>query len=68
MLVGPVLGTLFYASIIPISFARISSPWLTTLVSVRPEVRPDIVLLFKGAGAGQHRVHGALYGGRQMGA
>lgn len=49
MLVGLVLGTLFYASIIPISFSRvISSPWLVTpqWFPFGFEVRADIVMLF----------------------
>jgi xanthine/uracil permease len=49
MLVGLILGTLFYASIIPISFSRVmSSPWLVTpqWFPFGFEVRPDIVVLF----------------------
>jgi len=49
MLLGLILGTLFYASIVPISFSRvISSPWLVTpqWFAFGFEVRPDIVVLF----------------------
>lgn len=49
MLVGLVVGTLFYALFIPISFGRvISSPWLVTpqFFPYGFEVRPDIVILF----------------------
>ncbi len=49
MLVGLILGTLFYASFIPISVARvISSPWLVTpqWFPFGFEVRADIVVLF----------------------
>jgi xanthine/uracil permease len=49
MLVGLVVGTLFYALFIPISFGRVlSAPWLVTpqLFPYGFEVRPDIVFLF----------------------
>jgi xanthine/uracil permease len=49
MLVGLVLGTLFYALFIPISFGRVvTSPWLVTpqFFPYGFEVRPDIVVLF----------------------
>jgi xanthine/uracil permease len=49
MLVGLILGTLFYAGFIPISLTRvISSPWLVTpqWFPFGFEVRADIVILF----------------------
>jgi xanthine/uracil permease len=49
MLVGAVLGTAFYAAIIPISFTRvIASPWLVTpqFFPYGFSVRADIVVLY----------------------
>ena len=49
MLLGTVLGTLFYASLIPLPFGRVlASPWLVTpqFFPYGFEVRADIVLLY----------------------
>jgi xanthine/uracil permease len=49
MLLGLILGTAVYATVIPISFARVlSSPWLVTpqIFPFGFEVRADIMILF----------------------